>query len=1647
MRNRSFVRLRFVEDSIMKKFLLLIYVSLFSYIGFAQQYANNWIQYSQKYYRIPITSEGIYKVTYNDLVSYGISVGDFDPRNLQIIHNGKVLPLFVSGESDFVFNVQDYFEFYAPGRNTGWLDTAMYMKNNPLNPDYSLYNDTASYFLTFANTLTSPRYDTTRNTNFSSYTAQSYCLRKVRQNFTAVYNSSAHAPYMYEGEGWCDNFFNMGASTDKTLSTPQYANVGQPYSLRFGFCGFSDTRHDIFVESPIGTPLFDTIYSGYNAVHKKLTLSNALTATTSIRFRSISGFGKAADKNSVAYVEITYPHTYNFESTNQFTFTVPAVPTGNFLLLEITNFDGGDAPILFCPETRKRIVATKSGSKYQVLLPNPYKEVTCIFANPDAFQKVPKIVTVKTKNSTGAASMFHDLSNAANQGNYVIITNQSLWTQANSYRAYRSNTGYSAVLIDVNEIYNQFGYGIQKHPMAIYNFIEYATKVWGIKAEYIFLIGKGYQLDYYRNNSSNYANTLIPGMGYPAADLLFTTDLQAKNTISKVAIGRLAAKTNSEVDYYKKKVEEHEKQTPAPWMKTVLHFGGGNTAAEKRLFKTYLQSYESSLEGEYFGAQVYTFLKESSDVFEKTEPEAIREHMNNGTSILNFFGHASGTGFDQNIDHPSLFNNQGKYPLIIANSCYSGDIFTTSTGINETWTLIPNRGSIGFIANVDLGSPTYLNIFTLPFINNTAKHNYGKSVGTSIQLTLQEINNKYGSVQEIKNSSLSFMLHGDPAIKVHSFQNPDLELKPASIFTNPSFVTNDLEEFTLNVVVYNNGRTTKDSCYLRVVLTPQSGEPYVINHLIQGLFLRDTFKFVLPIALFPAGNYSINAKIDDTNRIEEYDEMNNETTVDFFISSRDVLPVYPPNYAIIPQNNQLLTVSAVDPHNPPARIIIEIDTTASYSSPLKVSQTIQTNGRASIQWNPGITYIEHKVYFWRVTNADSIKWNEHSFVYEQGRNGWAQKHPHQFIENNLSFMNFNEQQNSYSYFTVPRVVTANNTGSLGYNVYPTNYLIDGVQYGSSGAGVDAIHIAVMDSISLIPWYSSQDNYGHYNYLTGVGARYFIFVTSNAVYRANMAKFIRDSIPKGNYILAFSYKDTRFSLWEEELRQVFDDLGATLHRTTPDSYPYILFTKKGDVSYTKETIGVSNMDYISQSSNVVSNYFEGTQKSTKIGPSNHFQEYVWNITTVPGEIATYTLKAISQQQDIYSAIKQSSNNHDRLDTLINAKLFPYLELENYTQDNLLRTPPHLNYWKVYYDPVGEIAVTPKHIFTLYNDTLQQGDTLRLNVSAQNVAYVNMDSVLILYEIRSVTNELIVAKYQRVAPALAQQYIYDQLSYSTKELSGTYTIRIEFNPINPNTGEYDQLENSRINNFLYTHFYVKTDKTKPILDVTIDNRHVSNGDYISSKPTILLRLYDENQYLLLQDTSVFSVKITNVLSGITTTYYFNGSNLRFVPATANNKTCYAIFSPEFTENGTYILSIEAKDMSNNLSGIEPYTIEFTIDLESKISVLYNFPNPCTDATTFRFILTGSKIPETMYIHIYANDGKLVHTIPVHTAKHIHIGTNSLEVYWNLTDAAGRRLSAGTYTYILRFSNQASYKHLKTVHDQVMNTKYGRLIIADY
>ncbi len=57
---------------------------------------------------------------------------------------------------------------------------------------------------------------------------------------------------------------------------------------------------------------------------------------------------------------------------------------------------------------------------------------------------------------------------------FIIISNKLLWSQALAYKAYRdATTGGKVLLCDIDELYDQFAYGIKKHPLSIKNFADF----------------------------------------------------------------------------------------------------------------------------------------------------------------------------------------------------------------------------------------------------------------------------------------------------------------------------------------------------------------------------------------------------------------------------------------------------------------------------------------------------------------------------------------------------------------------------------------------------------------------------------------------------------------------------------------------------------------------------------------------------------------------------------------------------------------------------------------------------------------------------------------------------------------------------------------------------------------------------------------------------------------------------------------------------------------------------------------------------------------------------------------------------------------------------------------------------------------------
>lgn len=137
----------------------------------------------------------------------------------------------------------------------------------------------------------------------------------------------------------------------------------------------------------------------------------------------------------------------------------------------------------------------------------------------------------------------------------------------------------------------------------------------------------------------------------------------------------------------------------------VFAFGGGNSAAEQLALAGYLNNFKRHAEDSLMGGQVVSLFKNTSAPIQISQGDSIQNLINNeGVSVITIFGHGSGQGFDQNIDQIENYTNQGRYFMLIANSCFTGDIFTPQRLVSEDFVLTPNKAAVGFLA---YGAPVF----------------------------------------------------------------------------------------------------------------------------------------------------------------------------------------------------------------------------------------------------------------------------------------------------------------------------------------------------------------------------------------------------------------------------------------------------------------------------------------------------------------------------------------------------------------------------------------------------------------------------------------------------------------------------------------------------------------------------------------------------------------------------------------------------------------------------------------------------------------------------------------------------------------------------------------------------------------------------
>jgi hypothetical protein len=1684
----------------MRKFFTLLLVL----VGFnlaAQPYNNEWIKYGQPYYKFKIGKTGMFRIPQTVLAAAGLE--NVPVENLEIWRNGEQVP-FMPSVTAGALPAGGYIDFFGQ-KMDGKHDKAFY--RNPVyqhTDKISLLGDSAAYFITVGAAANPNMLATgTNNAATSSLAPEPYLMYTFGNYFTAKWNpgyASVLPEYVYLSS------YDMGefrSSQDVTPSASRSSAVGplQPYTsggpqatFTYGAVGNAQNARSVkaFVN---GTLVDESVMDYFNDLKRTVNISTSILTPASFQVRWENGSLIGTDRYVVSYFEINYPRQFNFNNLPFFEFTWPA--KGSPSLLEISNFkSGGQTPVLIDLTNKIKYTAQVLNGKFRFEVPASNTDIRYVMATTSAGDYTT-IAALQRRD-------FVNYSTAIPDANYLIISNSILYNGTNGnnpvedYRQYRQSAAggnFKAIIADIDQLVDQFGFGARKNPQAVKNYLEYARTHLNAPPKFVLIIGRGMIYTDYVNTSANTSAdrlNLVPTWGNPGSDNLLAAGF-TDNPTANFPIGRLSVVHPVEVEDYLNKVKEHESiQKNAPqtlegreWMKNVVHVTGSSEPYLGSVLCNYMGAYRSIIADTLFGGKVSTFCKVSTNAVEQLTSDHLTKLFNEGISLLTYFGHSSSTTLEFNIDNPNNYNNQGKYPLFCVNGCNAGNFFTNSASrlltnetLSEKFVLARNRGAIGFIASTHLGVVSYLNLFLTNFYAEICRKDYGKTIGEINRDALRDMFNNSGDYYSRMHAE-QITLHGDPAVYLHGSDRPDYVMEESGIRITPSFISVAESTFKLKVRMVNIGKAIKDSVMIEVRRQlPDNSYQTLYHEKRRGIMWSDSLTFDVPIvATRDKGRNRIYVTIDSDNTTSETDENNNTAYKEFFIYEEEARPAYPFNLGIVHDPATKFYASTANPFSQLRQYVMEMDTTQLFNSSLKISKTISASGGV-LEFIPGASYLDSTVYYWRVSTvppagSNEFQWNSASFTYMAGPNtGFGQDHYYQHKQSTpVSLVldtdrkwRFTETQNLIDIYSgvYPHAGGQDRDYAVFINDHPTM---------TSACVGNSIIFNVIDPRSMKPWKNVDENDNNLNFMgsgnansaCGNGRQYnFEFSYENKTSRNKMVKFL-DYVPDGYWVVARSIAAMMPGFlpknWKSDStpgNTLYDKLlqfGFTQSDTMNVAGSYAGIWKKNDPDVAPQWIvsKVGIYDKLILKTKALTTDSVGYISSPVLGPAKQWHKVMWRgsslespskdhvrlevigINSSGTEVLLHTLNETQKDFDISSVVPED---------------FPYMRLRMRNADSLNKNSPwQLRYWNVIYTEVPEGSLSPNLGFTT-RDTVEIGEVVNITMPFKNITATNFkDSLLIKVNVIDRNNVPRTVLVPKAKDLKGGDTAVVRFQLDTKEFPGNNTVVLDVNPDN------NQPEQYHFNNILFRDLYVKPDYTNPLLDVTFDGVRIINRDIVSSKPHIQIKLKDEAKYMLLNDTTIGSVQL-KFPDGSTKDYYFDNDTLRFTPATtgANNTATIDFFpqliSQNMTEGDEYELAIKAKDKSGNRAGTLEYRVAFRVISKPMISNLLNYPNPFSTSTAFVFTLTGSEIPTNIKIQILTVTGKIVREITKDELGPLHIGRNITEFKWNGTDQYGQKLANGVYLYrvvtTMNGKKMEKYKSEADNTDKYFNNGYGKMYL---
>ncbi|RJP58323.1 MAG: hypothetical protein C4543_08420, partial [Ignavibacteriales bacterium] len=741
--------------------------------------SDTWINYNNDYIKIAVAQDGIYRISKTDLENIGTPVNTLDPKSFQLFESGVEQLIFVSGESDGVFDEDDYIEFYGTKNYSKNNHRAINSDTQPYNTYMNIYTDTTYYFLTWGSSQ-GVRYKPDNSIVPGDYDELNYHTAIMHFEENTMYQNLNNNEVINQTSDWNKNktwYWNwIFTSRNFTINLQDiFPNVDAKFFLKLTSAGsnISSNAHQVrlnFNSTKIDSQSIDRF--------KQTIMTGIVDATilkTGNNTINVQNYPNGTVPNYLAYdwYEIEYPR-YNKLINGSLILTVPDGYNNQIVELKITNANN----------INYAIYKTKGNSKKIINYSYNFGELTFIdtVSTDDKYAIFADELVLKPKKVF--KGKFTNLRANNSQADYIGLTvNEFSFDVSNYLSEIEQLYSINSKKILVEDIFDEFGFGYPT-PESIKEFVKFAYDNWSSpKPSYLILFGDtnyDYKDYVYNNVGVKLSTNFIPAFGNPISDNWYAIWDQNAPFIPQLKVGRIPILSNNDLQYYLDKIKNNAATEFNDWNKRFLLFSGGvgSNPNELKQLKAANDSVVTNIieprpiAGNY--DHFYKTTNPQSD-FGPFTPQEINQAINDGGLFISYVGHSGTATWDNSINTVSqLKNNVNRNPVISDFGCSTNkygepDIIC----FGERFLFDTDGQALNYIGNSSLGFLSSA-VSAPKYFYESFKIDSLKEVGNAHIYAKSKLYQIFGNSQVFKVFSLSNIILGDPAVRLRFPDLPNL---------------------------------------------------------------------------------------------------------------------------------------------------------------------------------------------------------------------------------------------------------------------------------------------------------------------------------------------------------------------------------------------------------------------------------------------------------------------------------------------------------------------------------------------------------------------------------------------------------------------------------------------------------------------------------------------------------------------------------------------------------------------------------------------------------------------------------------------------------------------------------------------------------